>query len=184
MEAVDNGEEVAVEFLLKNGANPNCKMIGYGKIRANISDSILSTEGWFDAERVAYMTALDIAQERKNDAIAKLLLREGAQKSKDFSTELETFMDAASQGRIETVKTLLKNGLDVNSKHRGYTALMAAAFRGQADVVEFLIKNGADVNITLDDRTALDFAREFAGYRSRVIRALLEGGAQGGKDIP
>ena len=48
---------------------------------------------------------------------------------------------------VETVKSLLNNGVDVNAKnHLGTTALMSAASSGQTNMVEFLLDRGADIN--------------------------------------
>lgn len=68
--------------------------------------------------------------------------------------------DAAKTGDLKQVKTLIKQGVDVNSKNKqGATPLHWAAFKGHVDVAKELIKNGAKVNVlTNKDSTPLRLA--------------------------
>ena len=62
----------------------------------------------------------------------------------DCCTEL---MHAAAHGQLDSVRALLKTGVDVNTKHpSGFSALMLAAQRGDYDVVKTLLDAGADSN--------------------------------------
>jgi ankyrin repeat protein len=59
----------------------------------------------------------------------------------------QQLLSAARSGDVETVKSLLKTGVDINAKNsHGMTALMFAAAQGHADVVELLLDKGADIN--------------------------------------
>nr|BAJ86681.1 predicted protein [Hordeum vulgare subsp. vulgare] len=59
---------------------------------------------------------------------------------------------AARRGDLDTLRELLKHGLDVDSEgHDGATALRVALSEGQADVARFLVMNGASV-----DKAGLD----------------------------
>ena len=53
---------------------------------------------------------------------------------------------AAEEGDVERVKTLLEGGADVNSLDRGQTPLQVAACFGKTEVAEVLLQHGADVN--------------------------------------
>jgi len=85
---------------------------------------------------------------------------------------------AVLKGRISVVQTLLKQGVNVNTRTvSGKTPLMAAAYRGYSDIVQLLIENGADANIR-DARgeSALKIAAR-GGY-TRVGEILKAAGAQ------
>ena len=52
---------------------------------------------------------------------------------------------AAKNGNIESIKLLLSQGFDIDSRDReGITPLMHTALNGQQGVFQMLIKNGAD----------------------------------------
>jgi len=56
-------------------------------------------------------------------------------------------LDAAWNGRTETVSALLDRGVNVNAQDPGLrTALMAAAGNGHAETVQALLARGADVH--------------------------------------
>ena len=56
-------------------------------------------------------------------------------------------MRAALAGEIEIVKTLLRDGADVNARnHEGRTALMFAIINFHTATVNVLLRFGADVN--------------------------------------
>jgi len=58
-----------------------------------------------------------------------------------------TIVEAAKNGHIDIVKTLIEKGLDINTKDDyGYTSLSYAALKGHAEVVDLLIEYGADIN--------------------------------------
>lgn len=57
--------------------------------------------------------------------------------------------DAVSHGDVQTVRTLLAQGADVDSRdHFGQTALMLAAHAGHREIVETLIAHRANLDIT------------------------------------
>jgi hypothetical protein len=63
-------------------------------------------------------------------------------------TKAEQLGDAARTGDAATVKKLLDEGVDVNSKFRyGATALFYACDHGHVDVVKVLLDRGADVTV-------------------------------------
>ncbi|MDR1959093.1 MAG: ankyrin repeat domain-containing protein, partial [Planctomycetaceae bacterium] len=79
-------------------------------------------------------------------------------KNKDIAIQLN---DAASEGRLDTVKYLIDHGADVNVKYNndGWTPLTFAANKGHLDVVKYLIDHGADVNVKFEEgNTPLIFA--------------------------
>lgn len=55
---------------------------------------------------------------------------------------------AASDGDLERVKELLREGVSVNAMdENGYTPIHAAVSYGHVELIEFLISNGADINL-------------------------------------
>lgn len=81
---------------------------------------------------------------------------------------------AALSGRIEEVKSLLRQGTNVNATDNdGRTALMLAAFNGHTDIVKILFDLGARVDVRdIVGRTALLYAA--TGPFPQTVELLLE----------
>jgi ankyrin repeat protein len=86
---------------------------------------------------------------------------------------------AAENGEIETIRSLLSKGVQIDAKdRRGWTALTIATQTGRKDVVELLISKGAKINLRDNVgqcRTALMRASNL-GY-SDIVGVLLAHGA-------
>ena len=66
---------------------------------------------------------------------------------------------ATGNGDIDTVKSLLNDGHDIDYYgDSNVTALICAAYNGDFDVVKLLISEGADLTIADKDGTAFDNA--------------------------
>ena len=95
----------------------------------------------------------------------------------------EALSAAARKGDVAAVKTLLDEGVDVNTKFRyNATALSYAADRGHVEVVKLLLDRGADVHVkdTFYGATPLTWAVSPAMSRKpqhvEVVRLLLAKG--------
>jgi uncharacterized protein len=95
----------------------------------------------------------------------------------------DALSEAARRGDAAAVKTLLDEGVDVNTRFRyNRTALSFAADRGHVEVVKVLLDRGADVTVkdTFYSATALTWAVSPAMDRkpqhTEVVRLLLAHG--------
>jgi len=85
---------------------------------------------------------------------------------------------AVLKGRIAVVQTLLKQGVNVNTRTvSGKTPLMAAAYKGYSDIVQLLLENGADVMVR-DARGESALKISLRGGYARVSDILKAAGAQ------
>jgi ankyrin repeat protein len=85
---------------------------------------------------------------------------------------------AADEGKLEIVKYLISQGLDVNARSEtvssSYTPINAAASEGHAEVVRYLLSQGAALNTHEPDENPLFAA--ITGGNPEVIKLLLESG--------
>jgi hypothetical protein len=101
-------------------------------------------------------------------------------------TKAEQFQDAARKGDAATVKKLLDEGVDVNTKFRyGATALFYACDHGHLEVVKVLLDKGADMTLkdTFYGFTPLALATGPAQKKkpehSEIAKLLIQKGAPG-----
>ena len=79
------------------------------------------------------------------------------------------WFDAVKQGDIETIKTMVDNGQNIEAKDEaslGQTALGWAAFIGYEDIVDYLVSKNADLMAT--DRADVTNALKSAGLGKNV----------------
>ncbi|OIQ18146.1 ankyrin repeat domain-containing protein [Lacinutrix sp. MedPE-SW] len=73
--------------------------------------------------------------------------------------EVNSFCRAIVKGDIETVKTLINLGENINKKSRGMTPSMFAARYNRVEILKLLISNGADLKTKCKKgMTALKYA--------------------------
>ena len=109
-------------------------------------------------------------------AVQKLIY-EGANINEPDSSGYTPVMHAVLSGNIETVKTLLNAGADVNArdKESGNTALLWALSYGYFDIAELLIGKGADTNVkSPEGETVLDLA--LSSTRGDILDGLIKAG--------
>lgn len=101
------------------------------------------------------------------------------QENKEFSmTDKQiTFISAAKAGDIEKVKTLLKDGININSTNNyGETALIVAAQNGHTEIVKLLIEKGANTNILGNSFTTALMSASMNGH-TEIVKLLISAGA-------
>ena len=89
-----------------------------------------------------------------------------------------TVADAARVGDLNTLRTLIAAGGDVNQPDAQFTAtpLVWAALRGDVEAALILLDAGADPNARTSDRSTALHSAAFLG-RADVVRLLLDHGA-------
>lgn len=153
--SIYNGYSTLTRLLILTGANVNAR------------------DKHFD-----YATPLIVASFEGQNEIIGLLIDAGADiNAYDIwgNTVLTVAMKA---GHVETVKLLIKKGVDVNFTFTGViqTPLMLAALLGKVDLVKLLIDAGADTNATkINKNTALMNAARKGDVG--IARLLLKSGA-------
>jgi hypothetical protein len=104
-------------------------------------------------------------------------------------TKVEQLQDAARKGDAATVKKLIDEGVDVNTKFRyGATALFYACDHGHLDVVKVLLDKGAD--LTIKDSfygftpltLAVSPAQKKKPEHTEIAKLLIAKGAPGKED--
>jgi hypothetical protein len=92
---------------------------------------------------------------------------------------LSPLFTASLKGEVNRVKSLMKNGADVNerTKKGGATALHAAATVGEVEVIRLLNENGADIDAQISETgyTALMIAVSFG--HAEAVQMLVDNGA-------
>ena len=109
----------------------------------------------------------------KQDKIEQLLL----QQERTEKPYLKQFFDAVKKGDMETIKSLLNQGADVNVKdnYGRYALHYAAWLHEDPETAKLLLDQGADVNVKDDDgRSALHFAA--INGHTKTVELLLDWG--------
>ena len=85
---------------------------------------------------------------------------------------------AVQKGDIETARTLLDSGVDVNERNKfGSFALNAAAVENDIPLLRLLVERGANANAqSWSGDTALICATKYAGGKKDTVKLLLDAG--------
>eukprot|EP01059_Diplonema_ambulator_P018012 TRINITY_DN3017_c0_g1_i2.p1 TRINITY_DN3017_c0_g1~~TRINITY_DN3017_c0_g1_i2.p1 ORF type:complete len:802 (+),score=150.98 TRINITY_DN3017_c0_g1_i2:38-2443(+) len=105
---------------------------------------------------------------------------------KELSEVEQTYVlcDAAATGNLDSVRSLLETGVDVNGgDYDKRTALHLAAESGHLHVVKLLVSNGADVNC-VDRWTATPLSGALRGKHTAVVNYLKGKGGVGVSRTP
>ncbi|MFN7038500.1 MAG: ankyrin repeat domain-containing protein [Alphaproteobacteria bacterium] len=98
----------------------------------------------------------------------------------DESKINEEFVSAARDSQEEKVKSLLKEGVDVNSTDRlGHTGLHLASYQGHLNIVKILLENNADLEagaVKSQYERPIHYAAK--NDQTEILEILLEKGAK------
>jgi ankyrin repeat protein len=190
VDAAKNRDREAVRSLLKQHVDVNTP-------QADGATALAWAAHWDDTETVDLLiraganvnaansygvTPLSLACINQSAAMVEKLLKAGADPN---GAPTPVIMTAARTGNVETVKSLLAHGADVNAKEdpRGQTALMWAVAEKHPEVARMLIDHGADVHArSMGGFTPLLFAARQGDMES--ARMLLEAGANVNEAAP
>lgn len=79
--------------------------------------------------------------------------------------------------QLETVRTLLKMGIDVNDRgHLSWPALIIASIFNRVSIIKILLENGANPNITSNNKSTALITAAGRGY-NQIVEILLDYGA-------
>ena len=84
-------------------------------------------------------------------------------------------MDAVKLNDVKKVRTLIKQGVDVNMAEFQFRPLFIATFLGHTEIMQVLLENGANANAkTPENSTLLMVAAE--GGHCDIVKLLLDSG--------
>jgi len=144
------------KLLLALGADPRAKT----KVEESVEPMIGRVASGGDTP---LHEAAHFAAEKKDDALARLLLAKGA--DAEAKTKKEGYAPlhyAAFLGSTNVVKLLLAQGVELDARSaKGETPLHLAAWLGPKENVSYLLERGADPSAkTKNGKTPLDLALE------------------------
>lgn len=156
--AAEQGHMLAIQFLLKRGANVNAQIhcenatstvlesaVEHGQqVAVNFS---LDDGAEINQKADGGRTALHCAAQHGHEAIVRFLLKEGASVGARDNRGLTPFNYAAIDAYETVMDLLLDEGAEIEEAGEdGITALHSAAMKGKQSTVEKLLRRGASVH--------------------------------------
>ena len=181
---LSNDNTDVVEYLLEQGADVNA-VNSYGSTALFIAAS----KGKLEMARTLVMAGVDIhAVDHKhqnalmmasifgkNDVVQYLLERGADINSEDVDGLSPLHFAAGNNGNLETTKTLLKHGANIEgTTNTGATPIMSAILSSKTEIIQYLIDEGAEVNV---DGEAYPLAFAIAKNNLEIIKMLVMAGA-------
>lgn len=167
--AIERGNYMAVDVLLRHGAEPDDRVAiadmrplhAAAKIdRADIAGLLLHRLAHVDGTRTGNITPLMDAVRNDGTKTAKVLLRFGASTEKMNDDGDAVLHIAAATNHPACVLLLLDSGARIDAPNKnGQTPLMIAAAHGGLDAARLLLARGADQHlVNHEGESALDIA--------------------------
>jgi len=157
--ACQSGNEAAVKFLLKHGAN-----LAINKGNKN------------------NVTPLFAACQKGHIAVVKYLVEQGADINKENKDGYTPLLIACRNEHITIVKYLVEQGADINKENKdGFTPLLVACHKGYLNVVKYLVEHGADIKKENNEGYTPLYRACFHGHEN-IVKYLVEQGSNINKD--
>lgn len=100
-----------------------------------------------------------------------------------LTSQSQVIFDAACQGKLSRLDSLLSDASDINMQNReGHTLLHMAIFCNQEEIAKFLLKNKADVNIADKSQATPLYHFVSRGDNNNILNLLLTHGADPNKN--
>jgi ankyrin repeat protein len=155
LSAIEHGQEIAINFLLDNGASIDYKASD-GRTalhcaaehgREVIVQLLLNKGADVGARDTGGLTAFNYATINVHEAVMGLLLDNGAMVEETGQYGITALHSVAVRGKMSAVQMLLRRGASVHTKAKGgRIALHSVAGTDHDMIAGLLIENGADVN--------------------------------------
>lgn len=174
--AVHTPEQLALRDRIEQGAltpedNPRFHTSERERqaVVASANDPVLRLASELDQQLIQ-------AASRADGVALRQLIKDGAQVNAVDTWGQTALLLAAREGDVETARTLLRAGADVDGRGGALTPLGQAALRGHTHMVRLLLRSGASVDAAgLNELTPLVTAVKL--NHPEVVRLLLKAGA-------
>ena len=182
-EAVKRDQLEVVKFLLENGANIHAAVpqdqfqaihIAANYRRLEVLEYLISKGANLNAKTSEGETALIAVSQlewHKENKVAKLLVKKGADIEAVNVFGCQALCYAAEKANMDLVKFLLDKGADINfTSAKGDTPLIMAIISEDSQLVEFMLEHGADATVEYKGSNLIKFAKKL--NQKRIVGLL------------
>jgi ankyrin repeat protein len=174
-DAAARGDREAVKTLLKKAADVNAAQgdgmtaLHWAAMNGDVELSemlIYAGANVRATTRLGTYTPLYLASQQGHARVIQSLVKAGADVKAGTPNGTTPLMVAAASGDVDSVRTLLDNGAEINGRDgvRWQTPVMYAAANNRAAVIELFASKGADLTLTSKVSDLANLSREGAGF--------------------